>query len=146
MPKNSPILWCSQVQTLLLVWCVWCDMQCFLTSKHGVYYSFQRVHSWSHLTRLYPPSISQACLHVVQQTLNVFQHALPSAMAFWAWVQYLLLSLKQLYLLILGLSVALCKWSRSMLGYIKSSRNPFKCTLVAHWILPLYTSFIEGSL
>ncbi len=47
-------------------WCFWGDVQCHLTSKHGVYYGIQRVQFLSHLTRLYSPSISQVCLNVVQ--------------------------------------------------------------------------------
>src|SRR4029434_7297767 len=38
----------------------WDDVQCHLSSKHGVHYGIQRVQFCSHLTRLYSPSISQA--------------------------------------------------------------------------------------
>ena len=48
----------------------WDDVQCHLSSKHGVHYGIQRVQICSHLTRLYSPSISQACPNVVLQTLN----------------------------------------------------------------------------
>ncbi len=46
-------------------WCFWGDVQCHLTSTHGVYYGIQRIKFLSHLTRLYSPSISQAFLKVV---------------------------------------------------------------------------------
>lgn len=42
-------------------------MHCLLISKHDVYYGIQKVQFWSHLSRLYFPSISQTCLNVVQQ-------------------------------------------------------------------------------
>ena len=94
-------------------------VMCHLTSKHGLYYGIQRVQFWSHLTRLYSPSTSQACLNAVQQTLNKLQHAFSSAMescvvsvhsGHGGWVHYLLFSLKQLYLLIPGVSEALHMW------------------------------------
>jgi len=67
MLKNSPTPRCSHPQTPLLVWCVCGDEQSHLTSKHGVYYyGIQRVSLWFQLTGLYSPSISQACLNVVQ--------------------------------------------------------------------------------
>src|SRR4029434_8099543 len=40
----------------------------------------QKALFWSHLTRLYSPSISQAGPNLVQQTLNELQHAFSSAM------------------------------------------------------------------
>src|SRR4029434_5737149 len=58
----------------------WDDVQYHLSSKHGVHYGIQRVQICSHLTRLYSPSISQACPNVVLQTLNELQHAFSSAM------------------------------------------------------------------
>lgn len=50
------------------------------TSKgtHGIvvnslYYAIQRVQLWFHLTKLYPPSISEACLHAAHQMrFNMF--------------------------------------------------------------------------
>ncbi len=99
-------------------WKFWGDVQCHLTSKHGVNYGIQRIQFLSHLTRLYSPSISQACLNVVQPTLNELQHAFSSAIescvvsvhtGHGGWVHYLSFSLKQLYMLIPGLSEALHK-------------------------------------
>ena len=56
------------------------DVQCHLTSQHGVFYGIQRIQFWTHLTRLYSPSISQAFLNVVHQTLNKLQHYFSSSM------------------------------------------------------------------
>src|SRR4029434_1413930 len=55
------------VPFVLQTWCV-------------LWHPFQRVKFCSHLTRLYSPSISQACPNVVQQTLNKLQHAFSSTM------------------------------------------------------------------
>lgn len=82
------------------------DMQCLLNSKHGVFYGIQWVQFWSHLIRLYFPSISQAWVNVVQQTLNAlqlsFSSAVESVVSLYtgrgSQVHYWLFTLKQLYL------------------------------------------------
>ena len=53
LQKYNPIPGFSHLQTSLLVCYFWVEVQCHLSSKHGVYYGIQRVQFWSHLTRLY---------------------------------------------------------------------------------------------
>lgn len=43
----------SHLQTSLLVWCFWGDVQSHLTSVNGVYCGIHWVQFWSHLNRLY---------------------------------------------------------------------------------------------
>lgn len=74
MLKSSSALQCSHLQTSVLEWCFWGDVQCHLSSKHSVYYDIQRVQVW-----LYSDSVSQACPKVLQQTLNELQQAFSSA-------------------------------------------------------------------
>ena len=117
--ENSPTPWCANLQTSLLLWCFWGDEQCHLSSKHVVYYGIKRVQFWSHLTRLYSPSIWKACPNIVQPTLNKPQYVFPSAM------ESCMVSIHTghggvhyLYLLIPCLPEALQKWSLSLLTII----------------------------
>ena len=86
----SPTPWCSHLQAPLLVWCFGGDVQCHLTSKHGVYYGIQRVNFGLIWPDYILPVISQACLNAVQQTLKELQHCFflqQWSLAGWACIQ-----------------------------------------------------------
>lgn len=85
MLKNGPTPWCSHLQNSLLICFFSGEVQCKLTSKHGVYFVSQRVQFGSHLIRLYSPSVSQLdSLSIVQQTLAFSSEM---SLAWLSWIQ-----------------------------------------------------------
>lgn len=49
--EKQPHMWYFYLQTSLLVWCYWADVQSHFSSEHGVLWDSQKVQLWSHLTR-----------------------------------------------------------------------------------------------
>lgn len=111
--KSDSTPCCIRLQTSLLVWSFLDDVQCHFSSKYGCVLWHPKRSSLVSFDRLYCPSITQACPKVVQQTLSKLQQAFSSIQSCVVSLHTdhvdlvsHLFSLKQLYLLIQGLSEA----------------------------------------